>query len=455
MKINLSMNKILKSGVFLLHAFMLSGSGMQARSQTIPVTTQSSTADSLSLSVIIGTIIKQHPTVKSAEEALNNAEARIGLAKTGYYPTVDLTASYSNMGPVVTLDIPSMGTFQLYPNNNYSAAINFHQVLYDFGRTRQNMEIENENKIIGEQSLEQVKQKISLAAVNNFYTLAFLQEALGIKDEELTTLKAHLKNVETMKSTGSATDYQILSTQVRISSVESQKADIAAALTIQQSYLNSLLGEDPENQPVVKKELQVQVPLTTRDSLFSLAYKNRDEMQLLESKATISGMRYELIKTLNKPVVSLIASGGAKNGYVPKLEQIRPNYIVGIGLTVPIFDGMKTKYNLMQAQSAINTMTFERDNAKRNITTEVMEAEAYLNTAKQKVRQFELQAEQALKACSLAETSFKSGTITNLELLDADTSLSESKLMLLKARIDYAASIYKLKAALGERLYQQ
>jgi outer membrane protein TolC len=70
-----------------------------------------------------------------------------------------------------------------------------------------------------------------------------------------------------------------------------------------------------------------------------------------------------------------------------------------------------------------------------------------------KINQFELQLSQALKAYSLAETSFKSGTITNLDLLDANTSVSESRLMLLKSRIDYAASIYKLKAALGERIY--
>jgi outer membrane protein TolC len=43
--------------------------------------------------------------------------------------------------------------------------------------------------------------------------------------------------------------------------------------------------------------------------------------------------------------------------------------------------------------------------------------------------------------------------ITNLDLLDANTSVSESSLMLLKARIDYVTSIYKLKAALGQRIY--
>jgi outer membrane protein TolC len=71
----------------------------------------------------------------------------------------------------------------------------------------------------------------------------------------------------------------------------------------------------------------------------------------------------------------------------------------------------------------------------------------------QKEQQFKLQLEQAQKAYSLAETSFRSGTITNLELLDANTAVSESRLMLLKARIEYAASIYRLKTALGERLY--
>jgi outer membrane protein len=453
MKKNLFMHNIIKSEVIILLALVITGYSTQSKSQGISVASQSSSADSLSLETIIGTILKQHPTVKSAEEALKNADAKIGLAKTGYYPTVDMSASYSNMGPVVTLDIPEMGTFQLYPNNNYSAAINYHQVLYDFGRTRQNMEIETESKVMSEQALEQTKQKMSLAAVNNFYTLAFLQEAAGIKDEELATLQSHLKYIETMKITGSATDYQVLSTQVKISSVESQKADIQAALTIQQSYLNSLLGADAGNIPVVRKELNVHAPLTDRDSLFSYAFKNRDEMLLVQSKAMMSGMRYEFIKTLNKPIVSLIASGGAKNGYVPNLDQIRPNYVVGIGLSVPIFDGMKTKYNLQQAQSAINSIAFETENAKRYITSEVKEAEAYMNSAKQKVFQFELQTEQALKAYSLAETSFKSGTITNLELLDSDTAVSESKLMLLKARIDYAASIYKLKAALGERLY--
>jgi len=71
---------------------------------------------------------------------------------------------------------------------------------------------------------------------------------------------------------------------------------------------------------------------------------------------------------------------------------------------------MKNKYNLAQAQSAINSLSYESDFTKRNISNEVYEAEALMNAANKKVGQFELQLKQALKAYSLAETSFQSGS---------------------------------------------
>jgi outer membrane protein len=411
-----------------------------------------SQSDSLSLKSLIAEVISTHPTIKGAEEALKNADARIGLARTGYYPVVDAGANFSTIGPVMKFTIPDMGTFQLYPENNYSAIVNYRQVIYDFGRTRTNIDIENEGKIIGEKTLDQVRQKMALATINNFYTLAFLQHAIKIMDEQLSTLQAHLKYIETLKSTGSATDYQVLSTKVKISTAESQKSDLIAALAIQQAYLCSLTGKS-DRIPVVKEELDAPAPMTTGDSLLSFAYNNRDEMAINREKSVLAGLKYKLIKTLDKPIINFVATGGAKNGYLPDLNQLKANYAVGVGISIPIFDGMKSRYNLLQAKSAINSLNFEDEGTRRNITSEIKEAKEYVISAMQKEQQFKLQLEQAQKAYSLAETSFRSGTITNLELLDANTAVSESRLMLLKARIDYAASIYRLKTALGERLY--
>jgi outer membrane protein TolC len=445
-------NRIIKKSVFQALLLIISINNI-IDGQAYTETKLKTNSDSLSLKTIIDKVITTYPSVKVAEEAIHNADAKIGFARTGYYPNVDLSADLSNIGPVTKLTIPSFGTFQLYPEYNYSASINYRQVVYDFGRTRQNIDLETEGKALTEQALAQVKQKLSRYAVNNFYTLVFLQEAIKIKDEQIAALNEHLTQVEKKQASGSATEFEILSTKVKISAVRSQKVDLTASLTAQRASLNSLLGNDNSTNPVVKNELPADVPLVPADSALSYAYHNRDEVLINEKKTSLAELRYGLVRVQNKPLLSFIASGGAKNGYIPDLYVITPNYVIGLGFKIPIFDANRTKYNLVQAKSAITSMSYESENTKRTISDELYETEAYMNAAEEKIKQFELQLEQALKAYSLAQISFKSGTITNLDLLDANTAVSETMLMLLKARIDYAASIYNLKAALGERLY--
>lgn len=409
--------------------------------------------DSLRLVDIVAEVIENHPTIKEVNEAIDAADARIGLARTGYNPEMDASVNYSNMGPVIKLTIPSMGTFQLFPENNYSAAINYRQTIYDFGRTKQNIAVETESKAVTEQMLEQAKQKLALATINNFFTLAFLQSAIKIKEQQLVSLGEHLKHIETKLATGSATEYQVLSTKVKISAVNSQKFDLEAALKYQQAILNSLLGLPDDNLPVVSNDFRVEVPVVSKDSLISFAFHNRNEMLLNEMKSSVAGLKYDLLKAMNRPVVSFMATGGAKNGYVPELNRIRPNYVVGVGVRIPIYDGSRTKYNLLQAQSSINALGYEKETSRRVISSEVREAEAYMNAANEKISQFRLQLDQAMEAFSLARVSFESGTITNLDLLDSNNAVSESRLMLMKAIIDYTASVYRLKAAIGEKVY--
>jgi outer membrane protein len=439
-------NQILTAIVLLLFL------NLSLTAQTVTSTLNSST-DSLSLKSIIQQVISTYPTVKIAEEAVRNADSRIALAKTGYNPVADITASFANLAPVTKLSFPGLGTFQLYPDFNYNASVNIQQLIYDFGRTHKGVELENEGKAIGEQTLEQVKQKLSLYAVSNFYALLYLQAAIKIKDEQLATLNEHLQYIEKVMTTGSATEYQVLSTKVKMATVESQKVDLVAAQKTQQAALNSLLGNNNLNNPVVRNELTVIAPAIKNDSVLSFAFHNRDEVLINEKRATLAELKYGMTKLANKPYLSFQATAGAKNGYLPDLAKLTPNYVVGLGLKVPLFDGMKNKYNLSQAQSAITTISYEAEYTRRSISNEVSEAQALLYAAEKKVSQSELQLKQAMKAYSLAETSFKSGVITNLDLLDANTSVSESSLLLLKAKIDYAASIYKLKAALGERIY--
>ena len=432
----------------ILLVFITSSS---VKAQTSPAVQNS--GDSLSLDWIIQQVVLHHPAVQSAEEALNQADAKIGLAKSGHYPDVNITAGATRVGPVPSLEIPDMGTFSLFPRNNFTGELSVHQNLYDFGKTDRNVALANEGKSLTEKSIEKVKQQMAMTAIKTFYSLDYLQEAVKIKKEQLKTLKEHLDFVLKKKETGSATEYEILSTRVRISGVETQEMDLEAMRDVQLAVLNTLLGLPVKTFHTVKSDVEVKQPAIADDALITNAMQNRDELQMALEKTKLANLHLDVVKGQNKPSLNFIANGGWKNGYVPEINKIKPNYVLGLNLNVPLFDATRTKYQLMEAQSSVETLMFETEITKRQISGEVVKNETNIEAAAKKVKQANLQLEQAQEALSLAQISYKNGVVTNLDLLDAATAVSESRLMLLKSKIDYAMNVYQLKASIGERLY--
>ena len=426
---------------------------VQSNGQNVNVSANKGANDSLVLSQIIKVVLDQHPSIQEAQEAIKAADLKIALAKTAYQPTVDGNASYTRIGPAPSFDFPGFGKISLAPADNYNTSIDYHQSIYDFGKTASEVAVETENRELAKLSIDQIKQRLAITVVNSFYTLAYLQEALIIKEQQITTLYEHLDFVNKKKETGSATQYEVLTTKVKISATENQKIDLLAAIKIQQGALNSLMGQPEYTTIHAKTELALSMLPVQSDSLLSYAFTHRDEMKISKEKTNIAELRLKAIQTQLKPSLNAFASVGGKNGYVPDINKYTPNFAAGIGFKVPIIDGYRNRSNLLLAKSAITSNTLNTETTKRTIINDVVENDANREAALKKIDQYALQLTQAQEALGLAETSYQNGTLTNLDLIDATMSVAESRLQLLKSKIDYSVTLYRLKMALGDRLY--
>jgi len=406
--------------------------------------------DSLSLQQILQQVTSSYPTVLKAQEAISSADAAVALARSGYYPDISGQAGYTRLGPVSKLSIPLLGTFQLYPENNYNAEVDVRQTIYDFSKTSRNIKMEESGKMISEKSVELVKQRLNLVTAISCYTLVYLQEALKIINVQLDNLNDHLAFITKKKETGSATQYEILSTQVRISTVENQRSDIQASIRTQQATLSSLLGFPVNTDLKVKRNLTSGSPGTDPDSLVHYALQHRYEMIVAGLREEHAALHLKVVKVQSTPVLDAFLSGGFKNGYFPNLNDPTLNYAAGLGLRIPIFDATRRRNSIKLANVEINVLKEETEQARREISTEVFQNEALLMASLQKISQGKLQVRQAEEALELAKVSFSSGVITNLDLLDAETSAAESKVNLLKAQTDYAVSLARLNISLGK-----
>jgi outer membrane protein TolC len=409
--------------------------------------------DSLTIQQILQQVTTTYPTVLKAQEAINSADAAIGLAKSGYYPNISGQAGYTRLGPASKLSIPMLGSFELYPQNNYNFEVDVREAVYDFSKTSRKVKMEESQKSISEKAVELVRQKLNLVTVSCYYTLVYLQEALKINEVQLQNLNDHLAFVTKKKETGSAIQYEILATQVRISTAENQKVDIQTGIMTQQAILNSLLGFPVSTPLKVRNVLTSGSSDFDTESMVRFALQNRYEMIVAGLQEDHAALNLRLVKVQNNPVLDAFVNGSIKNGFFPNINALTPNYVAGIGLQVPIFDATRRKNNIRLANAQINVVKQETEQTKRDISSEVYQNEALVTSSLQKIKQSDMQVKQSEEALELARVSYATGAITNLDLLDAETVAAESKVNLLKAQTDYAVSVARLNISLGKPVY--
>jgi len=432
---------------FIFTAFI--APAIHASAQWQQESSQAGAGDSLSLPQILKQVLDTYPTVVKAQEAIQAAEAGISLAKSGYYPNIAGAAGYTRIGPVPDLTIPEMGHFSLAPNNNYNATVSIYGNIYDFDKTARNVTLEKSNRELSEKNVGLVRQRLTLLTSVSYYTLVYLQEAIRIKDNQISTLRQHLDFVTRKEQTGSATQYEILSTQVRLSNAGSQKVDLEASGQTQQAVLNSLMGHPVKTPVKVKVDFISSVPGISPDSLIIYALDHRNEMVMARLKEVHAQLYLRSVKVMDNPTLSAFVTGGVKNGYIPDLDKLTPNYAAGLGLSVPIFDATRRRNTIRLANSRISMARSDTDQESRDIAAEVYQNETSLLASLKKIDQGLLQVKQAREALNLAAVSFKTGAITNLDLLDAETALEESMVNLLRARTEYAINVVRLNISVG------
>ena len=90
---------------------------------------------------------------------------------------------------------------------------------------------------------------------------------------------------------------------------------------------------------------------------------------------------------------------------------------------------------------------------KRNIIADVQQASSNLNSNLDKLNSTLTQVNFAQQTVKRAESRYNSGVGTNLDLLDAETSLAGARLFYLQDLYKSILSSYQLRRAVGDVIY--
>ena len=154
-----------------------------------------------------------------------------------------------------------------------------------------------------------------------------------------------------------------------------------------------------------------------------------------------------------KPAVSVFAGYNWLNSsFSTELDNKLDGWNAGAQMTWNIFDGALTAGKITQAKALYQKSKTELDDQSRQIELAVRTAYSDFIQAKEILESQSKVQEQADEALREAKARAEAGTGTQLDVLGAETSLTQARTTQITAQHDYAAARARLERAIGADL---
>lgn len=409
--------------------------------------------DSLSLETTVRSVLDANPAINALQEEVNQAQSRLDETRTYLKPVVDGTASYTRIDPVVKIPLGD-ATFQLAPANNYDAHVTARYTVLDFGRANAAIEAAKSRTLTATDQINVTRRDLAYAAAQSYYSILFAREAIRVQDAQIASLRQHQREMEKRVEGGVSTNFDVTTTQVRIAQAMDRRIDLQNQLRNQEIQLARLLHRPETEVTPIRGRFEYNPQAVDVAAALAKGAENRPEIKLAKDAEATAAAQLRVAATSNKPTLNLVAQAGGKNGYiVPNLERVRFNTVAGAQLSIPIYDGDRNKYQRATAQSAIKGAQARTQDTQEQIRADVLQAVNNMQTSTARYDNSQVQISQATDALTRAKARYRYGVGSNLDVLDAETQLAQSRLSRLQSIYNYTLGQYQLRRATGEQIW--
>ena len=402
--------------------------------------------------------VSNQPLILQAEANVAAARAKEAQAKSAYLPNVSAAASYLRLEPQEGA-VFGPAKFIMTPEDIWDFHFQAGVLVYDFGKRELQVKLAESGVEAASVGIDQIKTSIAFQTAQAFETALFLRSEVKALDEQLGTLQQHLQDTQKREETGSSTHYDVLTTQVRLASVKSQRIDAAGQYAKQRIALKQLMGLGPDEDFDLQGDFALVQPSGDAKAAQAAAMSQRSDIAQALTAEKQAQLGLDLAKLGHLPSISAQAQAGYKDGVLTfdnaDINKLMLNWNLGVMVSVPIFDGLLTERRGEEAGAKLAAARSGTEALKRSIAAQVLQALQDVESSHQQTDNSLAQLAQAQEALNMAKIQYEIGVGTNLEYLDSQTSLELAKLNNLGATYRELLSQLQLKQALGARLWEK
>lgn len=343
------------------------------------------------------------------------------------------------------------------PKDEWGGNIRLVQTIYEGGRLRAALRAA---RLTQEQALMQYQAVVADALLDvrtAYFDVLLAEQQIVVQDASVKLLTEELENTRRRFDAGTVPRFDVLRAEVEVANARPKLIRARNSFYVAKTGLATVLGYD------VPSDVPADIPLNLTGKLEAEPY----EIQLPGALAQAHSRRPELAALRKASGLRKEQIAIARSGYTPKLEvfggygarnsRFREEFFqdiaganAGVELSWSIFDGRLTRGRVLEAKALYDKAKVELADKIRRVEQEVRTTYSGFLEAREVLESQKKVQEEAEEALRLATARYDAGTSTQLDVLNAQTALTEARTTQVQALHDYAVARARLEHAIGQ-----
>jgi len=367
-----------------------------------------------------------------AEAKVQEANARLGQARSSFFPQLSASGSYTRLDEAPSMDLtPFGGSGRIYLGDDdiYSVGLTVTQPLFTGGALLSAHGAAQHGAraqaLARERSVEQVRHDVTGA----YLGLVQAREALRVMEDAALQMRQHLADVEALHGQGMVIMSDLMLARVRADEVELARTRARHDVSIAGAALAFALGVDLETE------------IEPADALERGEFPERDLGAWTEEALAA---RPDLMAMVEAVGAADNAVSIARAGYLPQVLAMgtyawdRPNlsyepefydhWNVTVAAQMSVFDWGGTMNRVREARAGLVQAERTKELMADVVRLEVKQSFLRRNEAVAALAIAEDGLAQAREAARVARESFRNGVATNSTVLDAQAALTGAEM---------------------------
>ncbi len=398
----------------------------------------------LTLADVVDLALRNNPATRASWSQARAAADLLGSARGQYFPTVNGSAALSRIKSPATNARPA-GI-----RTEYGPSVSLNYLLLDFGGRSGSVERARQNLFAANLSHNATIQNTVLQAQVAYFNYMATAALLAAEQSAIAEAQANLNAAQQRNQVGLATIADVLQARTALSQEQLNLETTQGNLQAARGTLAAALGL-PANLPFDLEPLAGAIPVRAMtqsvDSIINEALRNRPDLAAARAQAAAAYSQVRVARSAELPSLNLTGNGART--YTSPSTFAGPSYSVGVGLSIPIFNGFSHQYDVAAARAQADAVSALADQTRQQVVTEVFVSYYALQTAQQRVTTADDLLASAEQSAQVAAGRYREGVGSIIDLLTAQSALAAARAQQVQSRWQWYTSLAQLARDAG------